>query len=390
MIRNAAGHTAIFCLLISILASFLGVLAVQFDLPQASLKRLPPPHGYFFRIELSKFVSAAAVPTGELSLNTVTDLLASIRSLHLLEPPQLDKVAAVQAKIPEPQALLKSSSARAGSPRFRSNCSMPAGELNFFARFLRDDRPDRRRRHGRSLQGEELEDGQDGCPQGHSQGTVEKREMAVKRFHRRNRDGSPGWAIRISSGLSMPARSARSAFIFAMEFVDGQDLTQMVKQSGPLPVEKATEYIKQAAAGLPHAQEKGLIHRDIKPSNIFVSKPAPMGHPRFVKLLDMGLARMDDSEDMKLALGRRKARSSARLITLPHGTGGSSDAQGRHPLRSLFSSAAPSTTSWREGTTFDGGSATEKLLKHRLGGTEADRGSPTGCAGEPSPGLSAS
>lgn len=83
----------------------------------------------------------------------------------------------------------------------------------------------------------------------------------------------------------------------AMEYVPGIDLLRLVRKVGPLPVPDAVYYIRQAAEGLQHAFEQGLIHRDIKPSNLMVS-PAPIGSPELkgrlpkVKILDMGLARI--------------------------------------------------------------------------------------------------
>lgn len=84
----------------------------------------------------------------------------------------------------------------------------------------------------------------------------------------------------------------------AMEYVPGIDLLRLVRKVGPLPVADAVYYIRQAAAGLQHAHEQGLVHRDIKPSNLMVT-PGPIGSegmkagklPR-VKILDMGLARI--------------------------------------------------------------------------------------------------
>ncbi len=85
----------------------------------------------------------------------------------------------------------------------------------------------------------------------------------------------------------------------AMEFVDGIDLARLVGHAGPLPVLDACFYVEQAAQGLQHAYEKGLVHRDIKPSNLMVT-PSPLGGPGRinlrrgprVKILDMGLARV--------------------------------------------------------------------------------------------------
>jgi serine/threonine protein kinase/WD40 repeat protein len=72
----------------------------------------------------------------------------------------------------------------------------------------------------------------------------------------------------------------------AMEYVEGIDLHRLVKQDGPLPVETACRYVRQAALGLQHAHERGLVHRDVKPSNLLVSSDG------VVKVLDLGLARL--------------------------------------------------------------------------------------------------
>jgi formylglycine-generating enzyme required for sulfatase activity/tRNA A-37 threonylcarbamoyl transferase component Bud32 len=82
---------------------------------------------------------------------------------------------------------------------------------------------------------------------------------------------------------------------FAMEYIEGADLARLVKQQGPLPVRKACEYIRQAALGLQHAYEQGMVHRDIKPSNLLVTADGTV-----VKILDMGVARCRDAEGSDL------------------------------------------------------------------------------------------
>lgn len=78
-------------------------------------------------------------------------------------------------------------------------------------------------------------------------------------------------------------------FHYAMEFVNGTDLGQYVRLSGPLPVAEACDYIRQTALGLQHAHEHNLVHRDIKPVNLFLTHADGQNKP-VVKILDWGLA----------------------------------------------------------------------------------------------------
>jgi serine/threonine protein kinase len=70
-----------------------------------------------------------------------------------------------------------------------------------------------------------------------------------------------------------------------MEFVDGVTLDKVLEKNGPMPVAKAADCIQQAAMGLQHVHEAGLVHRDIKPGNLLRDRNGT------VKLLDLGLAR---------------------------------------------------------------------------------------------------
>jgi serine/threonine protein kinase len=79
------------------------------------------------------------------------------------------------------------------------------------------------------------------------------------------------------------------SFVLSMEYVEGLDLSRLVKARGPLPVANSCNYVHQAALGLQHAHEHGMVHRDIKPSNLMLTL---QGTRAVVKVLDFGLAKV--------------------------------------------------------------------------------------------------
>jgi serine/threonine protein kinase len=92
------------------------------------------------------------------------------------------------------------------------------------------------------------------------------------------------------------AYQARDLHVLVMEYVRGTDLARLVRECGPLPVADACAYVRQAALGLQHAHEHGLVHRDLKPSNLILARGGwrnPL-HPPPVKVLDLGLALIRD------------------------------------------------------------------------------------------------
>jgi len=85
-----------------------------------------------------------------------------------------------------------------------------------------------------------------------------------------------------------------------MEYVEGRDLFTMVKEDGPLDYRVAADYTRQAAEGLAHAHEAGLIHRDVKPANLLVDRK------NVVKVLDLGLARFTGEEYASLTVANEE------------------------------------------------------------------------------------
>jgi serine/threonine protein kinase len=112
--------------------------------------------------------------------------------------------------------------------------------------------------------------------------------------------------IRSAAQLSHPnvvtayaALQVGGLLVFAMEYVDGEPLSAVVRRRGPLPVANACYYAYQAALGLRHAFEKGMVHRDIKPQNLILART---GKRHVVKVLDFGLAKATSENGFTRAL----------------------------------------------------------------------------------------
>lgn len=87
------------------------------------------------------------------------------------------------------------------------------------------------------------------------------------------------------------ADSANNVLYIVMEFVAGRSLGQRLKDGGILPPVEAVGYAAQAALGLAHAHEQGIVHRDVKPSNLLVSEA------KQVKVLDLGLGVLMEADE---------------------------------------------------------------------------------------------
>jgi serine/threonine protein kinase len=114
-------------------------------------------------------------------------------------------------------------------------------------------------------------------------GSLVQDPAAVERFQRE---------VRAAARLSHPnivtafdAEWAGALHFLVMEYVEGTSLQQVIAERGRLPVSEACDYVRQAALGLQHAHERGMVHRDIKPGNLLLT---PEGQ---IKVLDFGLAR---------------------------------------------------------------------------------------------------
>jgi serine/threonine protein kinase len=90
---------------------------------------------------------------------------------------------------------------------------------------------------------------------------------------------------------AVDAGEADGMHYLVMEYVDGIDLSTLVRRVGPLAPADACEISRQAALGLKEAHAHGIVHRDIKPSNLILADAGPSNAEPIVKILDFGLAR---------------------------------------------------------------------------------------------------
>jgi hypothetical protein len=111
-------------------------------------------------------------------------------------------------------------------------------------------------------------------------------EEALARFQREIKGLARLNHVNIVRALNADVVGA--TLFLVMEYVPGTDLAALVRRRGPLPVGEACEYVRQAALGLQHAYENGLVHRDVKPANLLRT---PSGQ---VKVLDLGLALLQE------------------------------------------------------------------------------------------------
>jgi len=101
------------------------------------------------------------------------------------------------------------------------------------------------------------------------------------------------------------------SYFYAMEFVDGVPLDELIRRSGRLEVKLALEIMTQVASGLSAVHKQNLVHRDIKPSNIMVSLE---GDGVTAKIIDLGLAMgVAESQSENSGFGSRKLRRHARV-----------------------------------------------------------------------------
>lgn len=135
-----------------------------------------------------------------------------------------------------------------------------------------------------------------------------KDEQAVNRFRREME--AVGKLDHPNIVRATDAGQVDDTHYLVMELVEGVDLSTLVRRVGPLGPAAACELIRQAAVGLQEAHEHGMVHRDIKPSNIMLARTRRGTKPPTVKVLDLGLALLDEKNSAE----RRELTSTGQMM----------------------------------------------------------------------------
>lgn len=288
-------------------------------------------------------------------METLSPLVRALSECKLLDSSQLAELTRdLQVRFPEPRSLAKELIQRRWLTPFQVNLLLQNRGKDLFL--------------GPYILLERLGEG--------GMGTVFKarhqhldRVVALKVI-RKERLANPTVAKRFQREVKAAASLAHANIVLAydadevdrtsflvMEYVDGFDLGRLVKEKGPLPVGLACDAARQAALGLQHAYEKGMVHRDIKPSNLLRTRAG------VVKVLDMGLARVAEEDDGSSLLTQEGSVVGTPDFISPEQALDSRKIDIRSDLYSLGGTLYFLLTGQAP---FPGGTALEKLLKHRL------------------------
>jgi eukaryotic-like serine/threonine-protein kinase len=128
-------------------------------------------------------------------------------------------------------------------------------------------------------------------------------------------------------------RTPDGVFYYAMEFLDGVTLDELVRTDGPLPPARAIHVLRQACGALGEAHDLGLVHRDVKPANIMLTERG--GEADVVKVLDFGLVRHMDASGTEVTASAANILTGTPLYMAPEAIRSEDAVDGRSDLYAL-------------------------------------------------------
>jgi serine/threonine protein kinase len=181
-------------------------------------------------------------------------------------------------------------------------------------------------------------------------------DVAIARFERE---------VQMTSGLTHPntvaiydyGRTPEGIFYYAMEYLEGTNLDDLVRRYGPLPEARVVYLLKQVCGALAEAHATGLVHRDVKPANIFLTRRG--GLSDFVKVLDFGLVKVTDAREANVTSANTVTGTPLYLspegISRPDTVGPPADVYALGAVACYLLTGQP---------VFDGKSVVEICMKH--------------------------
>jgi eukaryotic-like serine/threonine-protein kinase len=183
-------------------------------------------------------------------------------------------------------------------------------------------------------------------------------EQGISRFERE---------VQITAKLTHPntvivfdyGRTPDGTFYYAMEFLEGMSLEELVLEDGPQPARRVVHVLLQACGALEEAHANALVHRDIKPANIVLSERGLL--PDFVKVLDFGLVKEIAAPDANLGQSSVNTIMGTPHYMAPEAIVEPASVDGRADLYALGATAYYLLTGER---VFDGTNLVEVCSQH--------------------------
>lgn len=181
-------------------------------------------------------------------------------------------------------------------------------------------------------------------------------DTAVARFERE---------VQLTATLTHPntiaiydyGRTPEGVFYYAMEYLDGVNLDDLVTRYGPLPEARVAHLLKQLCGALAEAHHAGMVHRDVKPANVFLTTRG--GLRDFVKVLDFGLVKTAGPGEANLTSAN--AVTGTPLYLSPEGITAPEDVDARADVYAVGAVAYFLLTG---APPFTGKSVSDILMKH--------------------------
>jgi serine/threonine-protein kinase len=176
--------------------------------------------------------------------------------------------------------------------------------------------------------------------------------------------------VQLTASLSHPntvaifdyGRTVEGVFYYAMEYLDGIDLDELVKLDGAQPDGRVVRILHQVSGALAEAHHIGLVHRDVKPANIILCERG--GSPDVAKVVDFGLVKRFRTQDTDVTLASTTEQTllGTPLYMAPEIAAGAGELDARSDLYALGAVAYLLVT----GTPVFHGKSVVEILAHHL------------------------